>query len=358
MNEMGRKNYSNSGRDQVNIGRVDGNVLLNTQYQLRPRPEKDLLETVRQQVEARLAGQLHHAIRLNLSKQTQPQQVRPWGMEVKVSVEQENQVLPQETTIGQVFDSYSGRLLILGEPGSGKTTSLLDLALELISRAEEDSCQRIPVIVDLSDWQPIEPQSISPWSKLFTQVQNFFNKSRSNSITESIVTWSVADWFVEKIRLKYGISYEEIKILLTDKKIIPLFDGLDEVRPECQEDCVRAVNQLLNSDLRPRQLAICCRREQYEAYSEKLELEGAVYLRDLTDDQINFFLRDVEKSDLWEKLTSDSKLLELIRRPLLLSISVIAYGELEKSQWENAPSAEKRAIDSKREATASKSMYL
>lgn len=116
---------------------------------------------------------------------------------------------------------------------------------------------------------------------------------------------------------------------------------MDEVRPEYQQDCARAIQQWLNSDSCPRQVAICCRREQYEAYSEKLELEvgGSVYLQDLTDEQIQLFLSDVKQPELWENLAADENLLALIRRPLLLSMAVLAYGEIDRNQWQQATSA-------------------
>src|SRR5258708_27922951 len=44
------------------------------------------------------------------------------------------------------------RSLILGEPGSGKTTLLLQLARELLDRAEQDETHRMPVVFNLSSW--------------------------------------------------------------------------------------------------------------------------------------------------------------------------------------------------------------
>jgi predicted NACHT family NTPase len=162
MGKRGRRGYGNQGRDQINIEQVNGNVLLKPQETVRPNAEQNLLAEVRKWVQIRLEGQLHHAVRLNLQKETQPQQVRrPWGMEVKVAIAQPSQLLSPETTIKQVFDQCGERLLILGEPGAGKTTSLLDLALELVEKAENDPQQRIPVVVDLSDWQPTVSQSNS-----------------------------------------------------------------------------------------------------------------------------------------------------------------------------------------------------
>lgn len=46
--------------------------------------------------------------------------------------------LPSYTSIVQACDLAGQRLLILGEPGAGKTTLLLELACELLTRAESD----------------------------------------------------------------------------------------------------------------------------------------------------------------------------------------------------------------------------
>ncbi len=338
MGKRGRREYGNQGRDQIIIEQVDGDVLLKSQETVRPPAERDLLATVKQWVESRLEGQLHHAIRLNLQKETQPQQVRPWGMEVKVAIAQPSRLLSPETTIGQVFDQCAGRLLILGEPGAGKTTSLLDLALELLQRAKDDPQQRIPVLVDLSDWQPITSQSKSKQSGVTSGFRRFSQKNLSESLPEQAPVWSIANWLATKVRERYGFLPRQIKQWLEEKRLIPLLDGLDEVRPEYQQDCVRAINEWLKSDLRPRQVALCCRREQYEAYTQKLELDGAVYLQDLTDDQIETFLAETNRNELKHSLVADANFLALIRRPLLLSMAVLAYQEIDPTQWRQATS--------------------
>jgi len=312
-----------------------GNELFSPQT-VRPEAERDLLENVREWADSRLRGQLHHHVRLNLSKETQPRQVRPWGMEVKVAIAPSSQPLSPETIIGQVFEQCSGRLLILGEPGAGKTTSLLDLALELVARAEEDPQEPIPVIVDLSDWQPTVFSSTFRGSRV--SLKNF-----SEPFSEKKLVQSLLNWLIRKVRGRYEASLEQIKQWLENKRLVPLLDGLDEVSPEYQQDCVRAINLWLdsefNSELRPKQIAVCCRREPYESYSQKLQLKGAVYLQDLTDKQIQKFLVDANQGELAESLMADENLLALIRRPLLLSMAIIAYKELDLTQWQRATSA-------------------
>ncbi|NES21088.1 MAG: tetratricopeptide repeat protein [Symploca sp. SIO3E6] len=305
---------------------------LSLRQTVRPKVERDLLKKVKGLVYSRLDGQLHHHVRLNLSKETQPRQVRPWNREVKVPIARGSQPLPPEISIGQVFEQCFGYLLILGEPGAGKTTTLLDLALELVERAEADPEQLIPVIVDLSDWQPTVSPSNSRKSRI--SQQNF---------SEEELVQSILNWLIRKVRERYGVSLQQIQQWLEEKRLVPLLDGLDEVSPEYQQDCVRAINLWLksefNSELQPTEVAICCRREPYESYSEKLQLRGAVYLQDLTDKQIQKFLVDVNRSELAESLMADENLLALIRRPLLLSMAIIAYQELEPIQWQQATSA-------------------
>jgi|GEM_PF-2275977 len=331
-----RNNKVDSTNSVPDVEPVNGNVLPNSPQIVRPEAERDLLETVKRWVNSRLDGQLHHQVKLNLTKETQPQQVRPWGMEVKVAIARSSQLLPPETTIGQVFDQCSGHLLILGEPGAGKTTSLLDLALELLARAEADRQQRIPIIVDLSDWQPTESRSTSRGNRIS-------RKNFSKPFSEEELVQSIPNWLISKVRERYGFSPQQIKQWLKEKRLVPLLDGLDEVSPEYQQNCVRAINLWLNSEfnseLRPRQIAVCCRREPYESYSEKLKLQGAVYLQDLTDKQIQKFLVDANRGKLAESLFADENLLALIRRPLLLSMAIIAYKDIEPIQWQRATSA-------------------
>ncbi|HBE28467.1 MAG TPA: hypothetical protein DDW25_06195, partial [Ktedonobacter sp.] len=42
--------------------------------------------------------------------------------------------------------------LLLGAPGTGKSTALCELAHELLLRAEQDPTHPLPVIVNLSSW--------------------------------------------------------------------------------------------------------------------------------------------------------------------------------------------------------------
>jgi Cdc6-like AAA superfamily ATPase len=84
----------------------------------------------------------------------------PWNMVLQT--EREDRVLPPGTRIIDVFDEMRENLLILGAPGSGKTTMLLELARSTIARAEEDPLQPIPVVLNLSSWAE-KRQPLAEW---------------------------------------------------------------------------------------------------------------------------------------------------------------------------------------------------
>ena len=75
----------------------------------------------------------------------------PWKYTVEVS-DAVNPPSLQNRDIGTMYDA-TGLLLILGEPGSGKTTTLLDLARFLLDRAGKDIRERVPIVLNLSNWR-------------------------------------------------------------------------------------------------------------------------------------------------------------------------------------------------------------
>ncbi|MCB8972027.1 MAG: hypothetical protein H6654_00590 [Ardenticatenaceae bacterium] len=60
--------------------------------------------------------------------------------------------LPIGTSITKVYDEAEGTLLIMGEPGAGKTTILLQLVSDLLLRAQMEATHPIPVVFSLASW--------------------------------------------------------------------------------------------------------------------------------------------------------------------------------------------------------------
>ena len=299
----------------------------------------DLLEEVKKRVEGRLQQSLHHAVLIDLCMNEQPKDVRrPWDVDLKV-VNQPSVQLPQGTEIIDVFDrtAIAGKLLILGAPGSGKTTTLLELANDLIARAKDDVDKPIPVLFNLSSWKEDKQH--------------------------------IADWLVTELMSTYGIPKAISKQWLKNRQLLPLLDGLDELESSRQQKCVLAINQFLESEQGSRSLVVCSRQQEYDLYKTKLHLNGSICLQPLTEAQIQKYLQDVRRFDIWQSIQDsmiwvlanqggilsrdlpkgmggDSGLLELAKSPLLLSIMILAYKEIsiEELQKRNSPKARRKYL--------------
>ncbi|MBD2535132.1 hypothetical protein H6G97_39270 [Nostoc flagelliforme FACHB-838] len=150
----------------------------------RPKSERILLASVKSEITSRLRQSLHNAVLINLDKESQFQQVkRPWNAERKIGLKPV-EALPESTTILSVFDSQevAGKLLILGAPGSGKTTAQVELAQELIQRAEEQPDYPVPVLFNLSSWKD-DRQSITNW--LLAELKSKYGVSTELNLVKS-----------------------------------------------------------------------------------------------------------------------------------------------------------------------------
>jgi len=75
---------------------------------------------------------------------------------------QENEPVPANKSIYKIFKENGRSLLILGEPASGKTVTLLQLAESLIRKARKDEAQPIPLVLNLSSWGRVR-QPLADW---------------------------------------------------------------------------------------------------------------------------------------------------------------------------------------------------
>ena len=129
------------------------------------RNRQALLNKVNQfWVKGVLERSLYKQVLIELGLEERPDTLaQPWNMVLQTS-DEEPTPLPQGTKVIDLFDEIGeGRtLLILGEPGSGKTTTLLELTCDLIARAEQDYALLIPVVFNLSSWA-VKEQQIENW---------------------------------------------------------------------------------------------------------------------------------------------------------------------------------------------------
>ena len=186
-------------------------------------------------------------------------------------------------------DDIKGRLLILGEPGSGKTTELLLLAQALLQPVSPSKPDRIPAIFELFTWTP--KQSISEW--LCAQLE------RDYSVTPAIAQRWIAS-----------------------QQLLPLLDGLDELDVPHQKQCIAAIEQFL-VEHPSLQTAICYRPQASEQETVPLQgINGAIALHPIADEQIQTYLQSCNRSQLWPRLQSDPQFMAFARSPLFLTMLV------------------------------------
>jgi len=103
-------------------------------------------------VDGLLKHSLHNEVLISLGKRKVDDFVdAPWKYTVHIS-EGLNSPPLENRDVKVIYDA-TGLLLILGEPGCGKTTTLLDVARTLLDRSEADIKERVPVVLNLSSWR-------------------------------------------------------------------------------------------------------------------------------------------------------------------------------------------------------------
>ncbi|EKV03392.1 putative NTPase (NACHT family) [Leptolyngbya sp. PCC 7375] len=256
-----------------------------------------MLTAITTEVQERLKQSFHNTIRLNLHIEQQDYRVqRPWTI-TSANSSQSVEFLGNSKRIEDVFyhPEIAQQLLVLGEPGAGKTTMLLELAQDLLKRARSDREKPIPILINLSSWKdPEQP---------------------------------VFDWLVIELKEKYGIRQDLSRKWLKCNQLLPLLDGLDEVVPQHQQNCASAINTWLTGELeeRPCGLVVCCRREEFEKLVQpSLNLYGSVYLKPLTITEIENYFSRLDLRDIWENVQQDKSLLDLLKTPLFLSMFSLA----------------------------------
>ncbi|GIF77315.1 NACHT domain-containing protein [Asanoa siamensis] len=210
--------------------------------------------------------------------------------------------LSPDLGIGDVFDRMDESMLILGAPGAGKTTQLLDLAAALVARARDAAEPLVPVLLDLSDWTRPRP---TLWARLRREGDPPFDR-----------------WILQAMWERYRITEEVGAAWLRDDRVVLLLDGLDEVAEADRARCVREINALGVT-----RLAVCCRESDYAQVGARLRLQGAVGIRPLTRGQVAAFLAAVEPAlgAVLSRLDSDDDLWDVLTSPLMLAITVLAH---------------------------------
>jgi hypothetical protein len=189
------------------------------------------------------------------------------------------------------FISIHKSLLIIGEPGAGKTALLLHLALRLLENAFQEEKYPIPIILDLATWRN-EKQDFDTWLE-----QNLVFTAGRSGVSKAVAK--------ELIRGKKGDTPNQ-------RNLIVLLDGLDEIPQDDRASCVNAMRQYFkgqeNNNPNHYPIAvICCRKEEYLALKTNLPIQAITEIIPLKIEKV---IKELEKKNI----TASKILLNIIQK--------------------------------------------
>lgn len=218
--------------------------------------------------------------------------------------------------IADIFERAQRQLLILGAPGSGKTTSLLELARQTLGAAASDRSRPVPAVLLLTAWSADHDR--------------------------------FEDWLLAELNLRYQVPGRHARRWLADGRLILLLDGLDELPAASRAECVRAINGFRQGGYGHVGIAVTCRTDAYEAMATRLRLEGAIVIEPLTDAQISRQLELDGHAGLAVRriIERDKRLHELAHSPLMLAIAQRSLAEADADlEHASMPVARGRVFD-------------
>ncbi len=208
----------------------------------------------------------------------------PWG----------SMPLAEYEKIIDVYHNRGGSMLILGEPGAGKTTTMLALAKDLLGQAADVATRPVPVVLNLSSWSA-EDNELSPW-------------------------------LAGELSLKYLIPRKIATQWIVEGRLLLMLDGLDEVGDANRAACVAAINVFTVSSPTTG-VIVCSRFKEYISLSTRLNLNVALRIRLLDRETILQIIDNAGSgaSGLLAAIQKDSSLLTLAETPFMLSMMIRTY---------------------------------
>lgn len=223
--------------------------------------------------------------------------------------DQGESLLPPESSLLEIFEDAKRELLLLGEPGVGKSTLLLELAHQLLARAVHDERAPLPALVPLSSWA-----------------------------TQRL---PLHRWLSKEISRVYDLPHRFSTRWVRQQQFFPLLDGLDEVDEAARADCVAALHVYQQAN--PGMLVVCSRTEAYTSATgaSPLTFQHVVVVQPFSQEQVATVLAQIGQplEALRQVLADNAALRQMTRTPLMFTICLLTYQEI---SFERLPQGQTR----------------
>ena len=272
---------------------------------------RDALANVQARIRERLDQSLARTLRAHLGVDLVPASVSPphsWY------VERDGRELEPGASILDTFRLLDESLLVLGAPGAGKTTTLLELAEALADEAAQDAGAPLPILIDLGNW-----------------TRHRGGRPR------------IEDWIFDQAHGYYGIGEGLARTWLSTRGLVLLLDGLDEIADsDDRRHCVHLVNELQVAFPKVR-IAAASRIVEYQELPERLSVRGAIVIQPLTAGEVERWLRSPGLERLRAAVDADSSLRELLTAPLWLQLMTVVFSDASQAPHLSGGITQRRA---------------
>jgi hypothetical protein len=206
----------------------------------------------------------------------------------------------------------TGRLVVLGEPGAGKTILMVRLVLDLLVRRAKGG--PVPILASVASWDP--------------------------------ASQPLRDWLAARLLIDHPALADppadrtaptQAEALLVSGLILPILDGLDEIPEEVRGPAISRINDALRPG---EQVVATCRSKEYlnairprGGTEATLRAAAAIELQPLDADAVREYLCDDAAGPVararWAPvlavLGTDSPAGQALRTPLMVSLARAIY---------------------------------
>jgi NACHT domain len=205
------------------------------------------------------------------------------------------------------------RLVVLGEPGAGKTVLAMELLIQLLEGRPQDTSLPVPVLISAAAY-------------------------------DTVLSWE--EWLAKHLALRFGIGAGAAARLVRDGRILPLVDGVDEMDSTDEPERARVMVRALNAWMRGRERApivVTCRRVEYKALARPVDRATHVEMIPLTGDEADDYLRDQflnqDEQQRWEPVLAsldadpDGLMARQLATPWRLTLALAAFRDAGDPSW-------------------------